>query len=193
LLTTFNYSAAVSALPAAAPAKFALQITANMKGKDGKEVSTSVFLPKGGSAVGVADIKEAASCSIDEKTQLVCDGKPQGVATTRSSLDMAAIAPASSSAVTTGFSVDANNVVHWKSPELLSKIPAFAKAVAVPNGQYANGEAKFGLLKSDLLTAGKTTLYFQLGCPGTKEMPEMGTHGGLHDPVVEGVAKVVAL
>jgi hypothetical protein len=154
---------------------------------------TTLYLPKGGSSVGVADVKDAASCSIDEKTQLVCDGKPQGVAQRfDKGLDMAGITPASAKAVTTGFSVDANNVVHWKNPELEKQLPAFEKAVA-SDPQYKNGEAKFGLFKSTMLTGGKTQLYFQLGCPGTKEMPNMGTHGGIHDPVIEGVAKAIAL
>jgi hypothetical protein len=182
------YSAAVSALPAAAPAKFALQITATMGG-----TPTTLYLPKGGSANGVTDAKDAAACSIDEKTQLICDGKPQGVAPRAGgTLDMAGITPATANAITTGFSVDSNNVIHWKNKELEQKLPAFAKAVT-EDGQYKNGEAKFGLFKS-MLTGGKTQLYFQLGCPGTKGMENMGgTHGGAHEPVVEGVAKAIAL
>jgi len=186
--TALALSAAVSALPTAAPAKFALQITATLGDKP-----TTLYLPKGGSSAGVTDIKDAASCSIDEKTQLVCDGKPQGVAPRPDGgLDMAGITPASAKAVTTGFSVDANNVVHWKSAELENQLPAFKKAIA-QDPQYKDGEAKFGLFKSNFLTGGKTQLFFQLGCPGTKAMDHTGTHGGLHDPVVEGVAKAIAL
>jgi hypothetical protein len=181
-------SAAVSALPTAAPTKFALQVTATLAGKP-----TTLYLPKGGSAAGVTDIKDAAACSIDEKTQLICDGKPQGVAQRAfGGLDMAGITPAAANAVTTGFSVDANNVIHWKNADLEKQLPAFKKAIA-EDPQYKDGEAKFGLFQSNMLTGGKTQLYFQLGCPGTKAMDHTGTHGGLHDPVVEGVAKAIAM
>jgi hypothetical protein len=157
--------------------------------KDGKQ---SLYLGKG-SAFGVTDIKEAETCSIDEKTQLVCGGKAMGVAPRAGGgLDMAGIQPPSGAkAVTTGFSVDANNVVHWKNDDLQKELPAFKTAVET-DAQYKNGEAKFGLFKSNMITQGKTQLYFQLGCPGAKDQMA-GTHYGLHDPVFEGVAKAVAL
>jgi len=191
-----DYSAVVTALPAAAPAKFALQITAPLV-KGGEP--TALYLGKA-SAAGVKDTKDAASCSIDAKTQLVCDGKAMGVAQRPfvGGLDMAPIAPAAANAVTTGFSVDSNNVIHWKNDDLAKELPDFKKAIA-SDPQYKDGEAKFGLFNSTL-TNGKPQLWFQLGCPGTPKkagdstpMEHTGTHGGLHDPVVEGVAKAIAV
>jgi hypothetical protein len=107
-------------------------------------------------------------------------------------LDMTAIAPlAGTKGVSTGFSIDSENVIHWKNDDLAKELPAFKKAVE-SDPQYANKEAKFGLFKSSF-TGPTPQLYFQLGCPGSKPMDHTGTHGGLHDPVVEGVAKAVAL
>lgn len=162
----------------------------------------TLFLGKTVNGTSVSDIEDAASCNIDEKTQLVCGGKAIGVSTTISYTDMSALAPPKdSTAVTTGFSVDANNVLHWKNDDL-KKIPAFKKAVdstdEVMKDHY-NGEAQFGLFKDKKLTEGKTLLFFQLGCPGSpvegKPRGTMGegTHHNMHEPLVEGVNKVVPL
>ncbi|KAF2423608.1 hypothetical protein EJ08DRAFT_701112 [Tothia fuscella] len=186
IASILTFGAVVSALPAAAPSKFALEITAKM----GQAGQKTLYLAKGATGASTADKAQAESCSINEQTQLVCGGKTMGVATSRTSTDMAAIA--ASTDVTKGFSVDANNVLHWKTQDL-NKLPAFTKAVK-EDPQYKDGEAKFGLFTP--LSGMNTQLYFQLGCPGqpaSGDMPHTGTHGGLHNAVYEGVAKAVAM
>lgn len=188
-------SVAVSALPAAAPAKFAVQISAKMD-----KTEKTLFLAKSLTGASTENKAQAASCSINEQTQLVCEGKQIGVSTSRKSTDMAPVAAGGD--VQKGFSVDANNVLHWKwSDAEVSKLPEFHTAVkSDPQYKKNPNEAKFGLFKS-ILTGNQVQLYFQLGCPGQKttgqdsaaDHQNMGTHGGLHEAVYEGVAKVVAL
>jgi hypothetical protein len=162
---------------------------------------TTVFLSKSLTGAGVTDKAQAAACSIDEKTQLVCEGKPVGVSTTRTTTDMAPIAAGGD--VQKGFSVDANNVIHWKwSDAEVGKLKAFQTALK-SDPQYTKNpnEAKFGLLQSKVLTGNQVMLYFQLGCPGNPQEGQapmadhqnMGTHKGAHDAVYEGVAKAIAL
>jgi hypothetical protein len=94
--------------------------------------------------------------------------------------DMAPLAPTTpgANAMTDGFSVGADNSLHWKS-EKFSKLVSY-KMIQEQQG----GEAAWGLFKSGLLTGGNIKVYAQLGCPG-------GTHGGFHDEVVVGTGKVV--
>jgi len=176
-----------AALPTAAPAKFALQITAQGK---------SLYLPKGITGGGVEDVAQAESCSVNAETQLVCGGKTIGV-TPNGNLDMSQIKPTNDpNAITKGFSIDANNVLHWGGADL-QKIPAFKKAITEAPQIYSNGEAKFGFF-SGSMTGGATQLYFQLGCPGSDgKYDTPGTHSimgmGVHNPVITGTNKVVPL
>lgn len=175
LLTTIKYSAAVSAAPTAPPAKFAIQITAKLEGKD-----VTRFLGKGGNGAAVESKDQALACSI-ESGNLVCGGQKYG-ATLTGFLDMAPIAPTADgpNAMLDGWSVGDDLSLHWKS----SKFPKLVSYNNVKQNQ--KDEAAWGLFKSGLLTQGTVRLYAQLGCPG-------GTHGGFHDEVVVGTGKVVAL
>ncbi|KAF2398401.1 hypothetical protein EJ06DRAFT_558239 [Trichodelitschia bisporula] len=170
-------SAAASAAPTA-PATFAIQITATIAG-----TPTSMYLGKDGAGTGVADLKDAESCTISPSAQLLCGGKAIGAAPAMGGyVDMAPLAPVSgAAAMTDGFSVDANNVLHWKSVKFPS-LPQVGKLIVEKQG----GEAQWGLFKSTMLTRGAVKLYSQLGCPG-------GTHSGLHDELVVGSIKVVPL
>ncbi|KAE9978854.1 hypothetical protein BLS_000230 [Venturia inaequalis] len=175
----------VAAFPAVDPAKpFALEITANNK---------TLYLPKGIVGAGTPDVKNAESCVLNPATELVCGGKTIGVAAT-ATVDMSAIKPApDSNAVTKGFSMDANGSLHWGGQDLL-KIQAFKKAVTEAPEIYANGEAKFGLFEM----GGKTSLYFQLGCPGADgKYATPGTHSmagmAVHNPVYTGTNRAVPL
>lgn len=165
------------------------------------DAEQTLFLAKSLGGASTTDKAQAAACSIDAQTQLVCEGKAIGVATGRPGLDMAPMGAAGD--VKTGFSVDANNGLHWTwDEETQKKVPELKKAI-MSDPQYKKNpnEAKFGLFKSTFLTADKVQLYFQLGCPGAEQAAgkvmadhqNMGTHGGKHEAVFEGVAKVVAL
>jgi len=167
--------AVVSAAPAdpAAPAKFNIQITAKLEGQE-----VTRFLGKGGNGAAVEKKEEAETCSV-ENGQLLCGGTPFG-ATLTGVLDMAPLAPTKPgpNAMIDGFSVGADNSLHWKS----EKFPKLTSYANVQKDQ--NGEAAWGLFKSGRLTGGNIRLYSQLGCPG-------GTHGGFHDELVVGTGKVV--
>jgi len=187
LSTIMVLAAGASALPAtsAPPAKFAIQVTATLK-----KGPTSLYLKKGANGDGTPNLAEAAACSISGDT-LTCDGKTigaNGVAGTGlATLDMAPIA-AVTGGITDGWSIDANNVLHFKS----SKFAQLPEKKAIQEKQ--GGEAGFGLF--DMETAGALAallgpvsgirLYTQLGCPA-------GTHGGLHGELVVGSNKVVPL
>lgn len=142
---------------------------------------------------GTPDIKNAESCVLNADTELVCGGKTIGVGVS-ASIDMAAIKPApATNAITKGFTMDANGSLHWGGEDLL-KIQAFKKAVSEAPEIYANGEAKFGLFEM----AGTTSLYFQLGCPGSDgKYNTPGTHSvmgmGVHNPVHTGTNRAVPL
>jgi hypothetical protein len=118
--------------------------------------------------------------------------------------DMSQIKPVSTpdSDITKGFSVDANNVLHWGGSDVL-RVPAFKKAVEDKSGIYKDGEAKLGLFQPDM-AKDSYQLYFQLGCPGADgTFNGPGTHfipgmekmmpKGLHNPVIAGTNKVVSL
>jgi hypothetical protein len=128
---------------------------------------------------GVADIKDAVTCSINDKTQLLCNDKTIGVVKT-SYVDMAAFGQVSgSNAITDGFSIDQNGELHWKSPGFKS----LKYADAIKTAQHE--EAGWGLFQSKL-TGNKILLYSQLGCPG-------GNHGNQHEMLYVGKGKAVAL
>jgi len=150
---------------------------------------TSLYLGKDGRGTGVTKLADAESCSINEKTQLICGGKTMG-APAREGMDMAAIAPAT--AIVDGWSVDSNNALHWKS----SKFPLPPMLKDDVKTMYANGEAHFGLFKSAMLTGGATQLYSQLGCPGGTHFMAMSPGeqpSAHHDMVWEGSNKVIPL
>jgi hypothetical protein len=178
-----------TAIPTAAapPAKFAIQVTATLKG-----APVSLYLKNGANGDGTANLAEAAACSLSGD-ELTCDGKLIGAQSPAglpdSTLDMAPLAEATSpTAIADGFSVDSNMVLHFKSP----KFDTLTEKVAIQTKQ--GGEAQFGLF--DMSDAGPLAalmgassavrLYSQLGCPA-------GTHGGLHGELVVGKSKIVAL
>ncbi|KAK3049987.1 hypothetical protein LTS18_012648 [Coniosporium uncinatum] len=164
-----------SASPCApAPASFAIQITAPLGG-----TPTTLFLGKDGSGTGVTDVAQAASCSINANSQLLCDGKTMG-ANALGYVDMAAIGAVSGArAITDGFSVK-DNQLHWASSKFAT-LPQVGATIMNEQG----GEAKWGLWKSGA-TRGQVKLYSMLGCPG-------GSHDGLHEEVIIGTNKIVPL
>jgi hypothetical protein len=167
----------VAAAPTAAPAKFAIQITAKLDGK-----ATSLYLAKGATGAGTADLKNAASCSINAATNLVCDGKNIGAAPVLGGyVDMAPLSGVSGpTAINDGFSVDENMVLRWKTPKF-AELPQVGKAIM----EDQKGEAQWGLLRL-LGSLSSPQLYSQLGCPA-------GTHNGLHSELIVGSNKVVPL
>jgi len=180
-------AAGASAIPttSAPPAKFAIQVTATLKGQP-----VSLYLKKGANGDGTAKVEDAASCSLSGDV-LTCDGKTIGAQAAMglpiSAMDMAPIA-ATTTGISDGWSIDSSNVLHFKSAKF-AQLPE-KKAIDEKQG----GEARFGLF--DLTTAGPlaalsggstaTKLYTQLGCPA-------GTHNGLHGELVVGTNKVVPL
>jgi len=106
-------------------------------------------------------------------------------------MDMAPIAPVSGDgAITDGFSVDDKLQLHWRSSKF-KDLPQVGKVIMEQQG----GEAGFGFFKSAAMTQGKVLLYAELGChAGEKgKTSTMATHGGMHDPLIEGKVVVVAL
>ena len=176
-------SALVAASPTAPPAKFAIQVTAN---------GETLFLGKaaaGGSIKGlpVKDKAQAAACSIANEV-LSCDGQTIGI-NRPNMVDMVPIEAANAALtptpITKGFSIGVDNKIHFKSDE-------FKKMKEHENiEKEQGGEALFGTF-NDILTGGKTLLFFQLGCPG-------GTHksgflpNGLHAMVRIGTGVAVPL
>lgn len=171
----------VNAAPTAAPAKFAIQITAKLDGKP-----TSLYLAQGATGAGTDDLKKAASCSITSNNELNCDGKVIGAAPVSGGIltdyvDMAPLAGVSGpKAVTDGFSVDDQMQLRWKSSKF-ADLPKIGKAIM----ENQNGEAQWGLLRL-LGSFSSPQLYSQLGCPG-------GTHNGVHSELIVGSNKVVPL
>jgi len=182
-------AASASALPSAPPAKFAIQITAPLKG-----TSTSYYLKKGLNGDGTTSLSDAAACSLASGS-LTCDGKLVGTANLGLPLTMmdmgAIVAVGPNEGISDGFSIDENNVLHLKSPKF-SELPE-KKAIEEKQG----GEAQFALF--DIATAGPllqakagsgsanaVRLYTQLGCPA-------GTHMGMHGELIVGKSKVVPL
>jgi hypothetical protein len=190
------FRAVVSAIPTAAPAKFAIQVTAKM-GKDAATPETSFFLAKGATGASTTDIKEAASCTLHGGTHLVCDGQFLGASLDRAEMDMAPLAPPKGTTLMTdGFSIDDNLQLHWKSKDF-PKLKQY-KIVSAPAGSLVDGhsvgqggEAKFGLFQSSMLTQGKPQLWTLLGCPGGDHTTAAGQKG--HDALWAGSAKVGAL
>jgi hypothetical protein len=134
---------------------------------------------------GVSDIANAAACSINAQSELICDGKKMGGNPTFGYIDMTPIAVASSaSSITDQWSIDENNGLHWKSAKFAS-LPNVGSIIMKSKAEGGQGgEALWGLMK---FAFSPTPMVFaQLGCPG-------GTHSGLHAEVVVGSGKVVPL
>jgi hypothetical protein len=193
---TLTLGAVVLAIPTAAPAKFAIQVSAKM-GKDATTPETILYLAKGATGVSTKDLKEAASCSIHAETHLVCDGTVLGASLDRPEMDMAPLSPPKGTTLMTdGFSVDENMKLHWKSKDF-PKLKQY-KIVSAPLGALVDGhsigqggEARFGLFQSAMFTQGKPQLWALLGCPGGDHTTAAGQKG--HDELWVGSAKAVPL
>jgi hypothetical protein len=179
----------VSALPAAPPAKFAIQITAPLRG-----APASYYLKKSLNGDGTTNLADAAACSLADG-KLTCEGQLVGTVNFGLPLEVmdmgtiAAVKP--DEGISDGFSIDENLVLHLKSSKF-SQLPE-KQAIADKQG----GEGQFALL--DISTAGaliqdqageasahSIKLFTQLGCPA-------GTHEGLHGELIVGKSKVVPL
>src|SRR5205807_974069 len=101
-------------------------------------------------------------------------------------LDMAPIKAAeTANAIAKGFSIDANNQLHFKTGEFsrLAKTP-YKNVV-----ELQGGEALFGMFEDLRIDKTGNKLYFQLGCPYGTHLP-----GGLgHAMVQTGTGKAVPL
>lgn len=204
-------SALVVASPTAAPAKFALQVTANGTtvylgkalerdaknafGMPTKDAAGKVVRVKSIDGSPVTDKAKAAECAITGD-QLTCDGQLIGINSRGgqfSSIDMAPIMTANVAVtpapITKGFSVDASGKLHFKNDAEFSRLsPDGWKGIKAKQG----GEAEFGLFAEPRLGIKETMIYFQLGCPD-------GTHGknflgnGNHAMVYSGTAQAIPL
>lgn len=163
------FSALVSAAPStsAPPAKFAIGITI-------KGVPTH-YLGKKGDGYGVTDIKDAETCSITAKTELQCGNYKVGAISFLH--DMVPLQQNTLQDITTGFSVDANNTLHWKNNNFSRIKDMVAKQ---------NGEAQWALYPDS--NGKKYQLYAQLGCPNEPD----ATHS-FHQMMTIGTNKVVPL
>jgi hypothetical protein len=197
VIDSFAVSAAPTAEFSAAPAKFAIQITATMGNptKGEKQVTHSLYLAKGANGLGTTDLAQAESCSIDDKAQLICGGKvigakPATVGGVVRAPDMAALEgvdPSAKGVMADGFRIEGDSL-HWKS-KAFATLPTAAEI-----NSKQGGEAAWGLLQSQLITGGQIKLYSQLGCPGgAMGQPEGASHGGQHDVLYPGKNKIVPL
>jgi hypothetical protein len=135
-----NFSSAI-ATPAAAPSKsFIIEITVPSIG--------SYYLAKGGKGLGTKNIAEATTCSVTAKTELLCDGKY--IVGSGSLNDMVPLKQNSGQSITTGFSLGADQLLHWKNSKF-----SLAKEIEKNQG----GEAGWALYPKN----GGVQLYAQLG------------------------------
>jgi hypothetical protein len=157
----------VLAVPTAqAPKSFAIGITIN-------GVPTH-YLAKGGSGYGTTKISDAVSCSIDAEKHLIC-GKDI-IGANRMS-DMVALKKNNGQDITTGFSVDENNVLHWANN------PKFSRTKEIRENQ--GDQARWALYPSK---DGRYQLYAQLGCPN-----QVGDIHAFHEMMTIGTVKVIPL
>jgi len=123
-----------------APAAFTIQVTVPSIG--------SYYLEKGATGYGTKDLANAAKCAINPKTELVCDGVTVGTAYLN---DMVPLTKNFGQNITTGFSVDDKDGIHWKNEGF-----RLQKVIVEKQG----GEAKWALYPKN---NGKYQLYAQLG------------------------------
>jgi hypothetical protein len=130
------------------------------------------YLAPGGKGEGTPDFAKAESCTIDAKTQLVCGNTVVGSSTMS---DMVALMKNTGQTITTGFSVDGNNVLHWKNNPKFSQYEAIKK--------QPNGEAAWALYPRG---TGKYQLYAQLGCPNSASEKH-----DFHQMMTVGTVKII--
>jgi hypothetical protein len=164
------------AVPNAVPAKFAVQITADLG--TGPQI---LYLGKDRRGGSVSSLGEAAPCSITIRNYLSCDGRSMGASSDRAYTggipEVAPIvATGDPGAIGDGYSVDEAYVLHWRS----TKFPAKVMKSKAEGGQ--DGEAVFGMAKG---SDGKIILVQLLGFDIRN-----GTATGF-EKVVAGSAKVV--
>jgi hypothetical protein len=177
-------SAVVSALPSAPPAKFAIQVTANLEG----DKPMSLFLGKDKVGTAVAELKNAAQCTITTRSYLQCEGKTMGAAPNRVISPKGGIpdiAPlevvGNPSTIIDNYSVDGSNVLHWKS-EKFADLPGGKQIMKSKSEGGQDGEAVFALAKT---TEGTIKVVQLIGYAG-------GERGGIVK-VAPGTAKAVPL
>jgi hypothetical protein len=174
-LNSRDLSTIASALPAAVPSKFAVQITADLGNG-----TTIQYLGKDRKGGAVSSIADAAPCSIARRDYLSCDGRTMGASSNRAYTagPIPPVAPLVATgdpgATIDGYSVDESYVLHWKS----DKFPESIMKSKAEGGQA--GEAIFGLAKA---TDGPIKVVQLLGLKNA-------TFTG-YDKIAAGTAKVV--
>jgi hypothetical protein len=160
-----------------------------------KQETHSLYLAKGGQGFGTTNLAQAKSCSLDDKSQLICGGKvigakPVSVGGVVRAPDMSALEAIDRTAkgvMSDGFRIEGNSL-DWKS-RAFETLPTAPEIKA-----KQNGEAGWGLLQSKIITGGQIKLYSQLRCPGgAMGQPECASHGGAHDILYLGTNKIVPL
>jgi len=175
-------SAVVSAVPTAAPTKFAIGFSANL------ENDPNIYLKNTINSTITNDIKEAAACSL-EGSKLKCEGITMGakVALGPGNTDMAPLEKVDDhtepNSIDTGFTLDSKNVLHWKNDEKFSKLMGW-KSMEHDSTIFPNLEARFALFKYK--GTGDPRFYTNLGCTNPDHL---AYHGNLN----MGFAKAVAL
>lgn len=162
-------------LPTAIPAKFAVQITADLG--TGPQ---SFYLSKDRLGGSVPSLSLAAPCTITPRSYLSCDNRSMGASSSNRAIPEIApiVATGDPGAIGDGYSVDESHTLHWRS----TKFPAKVMKSKSEGGQ--DGEAIFGMARG---SDGKVLLVQLLGFDGKSG------NATRFEKVVAGVAKVVPL
>jgi len=179
-LLAIALSAIVSAVPTAAPAKFAIGFSKTLENAPEKYLKNTI------NSTITNVIKEAAVCSL-EGGKLKCEGITMGAKVARgpSNTDMAPFEKVDHdtepNSIDTGFTLDSKNVLHWKNDEKFSTLGGW-KSMESKSDIFPNLEARFALFKSN----GEDVFYTNLGCTDP-------FHLAFHGNLDMGFAKAVAL